>query len=270
MATCLVDCWGRPIAGGYDALGPLTFVDVANQRGRSAVLAPKNFNGCIDNVNISKGEAQLISTYVQCARGQLLGVVLGLSVHNECPPKNGCFIDHSVRAVLQWGLGGVPLDAECDWINGTQISLVAETVKVTARYVTRTLPWALECDSCPPIFNVSAGVGYSDNGVNSNPARLTELVQIQNPGGTFDLPLPPFGISFTIQLVKPTTSAAFEILGSCTGYGVPGVTLGPLTNVGMHSVENSFPIRNGARFLRFTNTNVAGPLLAFVIFGMKF
>lgn len=268
MTNRLLDPFGNPIVPSLDALRPLTFVVDDTVRGN---VAPSLLSAPI------KGEVSLvgplINTRSRTSRGELLSAVLAIQV----VPANGTteeealdeFVDYSVEAEIVWGLGAIEFTAHCDWQNGTQISLTAETLRVRAKYVKRCATWEKPADKCPPSFLVSAGVGYGDSGASSNPVRLTKLAQVETPGDSVDIPIPAFAQSWTMQLVSGSTSAEVRVGGRGARYDVPYTITGPLTNVAQHNEENAFPIRNGARFLRVKNMNQTDPLAAWIVFGLK-
>jgi hypothetical protein len=201
-------------------------------------------------------------------RAELIGVQLGIRLEKGRPADyktDALFVLPSVVASLKWGIGSVEFAAECDWMHGTQIGLLAENVAVAARYVKNTRPWAPEESEVQPSFLVSAGVAYGTMPRNSSGARLTKIAQLENTNDTIDFPIPPFAISFT---VIPFFGAAVAVSVRSFGlYAADYAIATPLSNAGQHNVENSFPLFNGAEFLTVQNIQQQ-PAVAAVVFGL--
>lgn len=209
------------------------------------------------------------------APGYMLSVVLGIqAVAPKCDHvKIACahedvFVLPMVRACISWGIGNASFEAECDYLNGTQVSVAAENIRVDARYLQFTRPW-IKGDGLQvqPTYRVSAGFAYSSVGRNSNSARLTELAQIETPGESCIISIPDFAISMTILPVDASSVRA-DVFGFGRLYKTQYNVTGPLSNVGQNNVENALPLFNGAKFVEVTNTNQAGPAFAFVVFGL--
>lgn len=230
-------------------------------RGRRTVLHSKD-----------KGPTLVAEFNSYCARGELIGVVLG--IHETDDKGNPCFVDlpedllalPAVRAHLTWGLGSTSFHATVDYLHGTQIGLVAETVRVCAEYVLLG-----DCKkSCNlPCYSVAAGFGYGVRGHNSNSARLTELACIEEPGGRVRIRVPPFAISVTVLPIDDQP-CAIDVVGRCNSHRVHKEISVPLGNsyaTGTYDVENALPLFNGADSVLVEN-KAAGPMAAFVIFGL--
>lgn len=202
-----------------------------------------------------------------CVVGELLCVTLGIEVEGNDGSDTGlvdAFVYPSVRAHLRWGLGAATFRARCDWRRGTQLSICGETMTVFAEYRKNSLPWAPVPEPDAPIFEVSAGVGYGNVGRNSNPATLTELVQILTPQSTQRIQIPPFATSFNVFPVNGGSGSA-RVFGFGSSYFVEYAIPAPPNP---YSVENAFPLFNGARFLEIMNTESVEPFMAFVVFGL--
>ena len=243
-------------------LGP----NMEGRRGRSLVLEP----GCDQRIDI-------FDFNKVCVRGELLGVVLSICRRpgdDKCPPLPPAGDSHdrfpAVRAHLWWGLGAATFYAVCDFLNGTQIGLVAESLRIAAEYVVfdvradKDEPIPAEC--CLPDFNIAAGAGYGVRSHNSNSARLTELISIDGADEVACVPIPAFALSFTVQPIRDG-QAAVEIVSDCGGTPVPYDVVTPLSNLGQHNMEKVMPLYNGARAL-FIRSRNGLPLKAFVIFGL--
>jgi hypothetical protein len=205
-------------------------------------------------------------------------VVLGIELEGQSnlsqASLENSFVYPSVRAVIDWGIGGTSYSAELDYLLGTQICVCAETIRVGAKYMKNTLPWAPVTEQHAPRFRVSAAFAYGGNGHNSNPARLTELVQV-DPNGQFvqntqTIQIPQYAVSMTALVVSGEFIA--DVFGFGSNYAVrwiPYAAGNPPIDDTMRVTENSFPLFSGARYITVTNASAEGVgLIAFIIFGM--
>lgn len=206
--------------------------------------------------------------------GELMGIVLSVEVVGEpldCPkPRGFRNVLPSVRAELDWALGCNRFKAVCDVQHGTVIGLVAENVRITARYHLSRGPGDEDCSPRDlPCFKVRAGAGYVARAHNSNSARLTERLCLRSPGDRQIIPIPPFAISMTV-LPADDGKASVVVMGLFETPQVRYVVGSPLSNVGQHNVENALPLFNGARFVEVENINGDDePLDGFVVFGLS-
>lgn len=244
-------------------LRPLTAQSHDVQRGMTERLAPGSGHDLVRLIEFQPGI---------CVRGELLGIHLAVCEErhpgSDCCDEDECFALPALRAHLEWGLGGATFTARVDFLNGTSIALVAECLKVCAEYVI----WGDSCAPWLPVYRASAGVGYfGTRAVSSNPARLTELA-CAAAGARERIPIPPFAVSVTIQPIDdPSSPAPSPIRASVVGPRGPAVRYDvahPLTNAAQDNTIDALPLFNGARFVEIDNTGGAGPLAAFVIFGL--
>ena len=198
-----------------------------------------------------------------------INVVLGIStIGVEQNSVTDEPVDSLVRACVRWGIGSAEFQAEVDWLNGTVLTVPAEQIYVSARY-DRFFVGGSD-PATPPVFCLSAGFAYGRAGKNSNPSRLTERVTVLTPGDSQELRIPNFATSFTVVLVEPSTSAKVEVYGFGRAFANQINIVSPMSNVGQFDVEDAFPLRNGAKFVRITNTNSGSQsLYAYVIFGLS-
>ena len=255
------------LRGPLDCQGP-------SNRGSGLTVAPPV--GSFDSAGQVVGPTQSIVRVQGGDVGGLMSVTLGLKLNaNSVSPPGfdevNIFTAPIVRAVIQFGSGTVKNTVVADWNNGTVLSIAAEDVTVAAQYIRQTRPWnpidhTLDVD---PTFNLTAMLGYQSVGHNSNPARLTYLVQLENSADTpnQEIEIPEFAQSFT---VIPITDAdmVVQLRTWSAGYRWNYDIASPLTNVGQDNVENTFPIPNGARFLRVENPGV-DEFFCWVIFGLS-
>jgi hypothetical protein len=262
---------GHPAAGqvGYLPLGPgpNTLGIPSWDPTRPLSQSTPNNRGAIRRIEagqiLNVADARMVPNVV----GEDISVVLGLTVEGDDEDfLVDAPVDSLVRACVTWGLGSAEFRAELDWMNGTILTVPAEQINVRASYKREML--GSDPGPCP-VFCLAAGFAYGRVGKNSNPARLTELVQLDAPGDSKQIRIPNFATSFTVVLVEPSTSAQLDVYGFGTGYSNRIMITSPMSNVGQFDVENAFPIRNGARFVKVTNVNTTGELIAYVIFGLS-
>ncbi len=263
---------GEPcIPRSYDPLRPLSDQLPSNRGFGKVELTPPS--GPISDSAENDTLIVKMSPGASVARAELLTFTLGLALKKSTvsPIREGIFVLPSVRAILKWGIGSVNFTAECDWMHGTQLSIGAEDVTISARYLKNTVPWepVPDADGVFPTFIVGAAVSYGNVGRISCPARYTALAQVEDDdeGSFVDVPIPPFATSFTIVPIGGSTgTVALTAFG--TAYETTYAFGPPLTNTGQYNVENAFPIWNGAQFLRVRNTDGEAPAIVQVVFSL--
>lgn len=236
-----------------------------NQRGFEITLQPP------DEDQGTRTQTVVAARTNGCKNGHLLCITLGITLaqlqNNSRVPLHTQFTHPMVRAVIGYGVGSTSFEAECDWMLGTQLAVAAEYVEyVKARYIKNTLPWAPVPEPDAPAFRVSAGLSYGGIGRTSNPARFTELVQLENPDTITSIQIPQFASSLTVLPV--VGSCEIQVFGFGGLYAVPYTIVTPLTNA-QHNNENQIPLQNGARFVQVQNTSEEGPLIVFLVFGLN-
>lgn len=259
-------CGIVPTVDAQDPLGPIPDAN----RGASADVCPP-----IDGCRSAVVDVLDTRTWSGCSVSRDLIVTLGrrrTRNPNGPPPVDdleGQFVLPRLTAFIQWGIGGsANEEAEVDWQHGTQLSIGAQNVIVQARYEVIT-PDGGTFDPCDlPLYTVNAGVSRGTVAVNSNPARLTRVVQVPTPGDKVRISVPNFAISFTTLVLGEGVGALVEQVAFGTAYRTQHTYGSPTANVDQYNVENAIPLWNGAEFLDVTNTNDEGPLTAFVIFGL--
>ncbi len=254
-----------PGAAVHDAIAPLTDQTPNNRGFKVIVRPPKGPLAIAQPAGILRAPAD------GCSRAYLLNVTLGLALEKPLEDfvQEQVFVLPMLRAVLKWGIGSQEFTAEADWLHGTQLTIEAEAVEVSARYLKNTLPWDPVPDDSAiyPNFIASAGVGYGNIGRNSSAATLTELAQIEDMNGQVDIPIPPYATAFTVLPVSDA-SVAVEQMAFGTAYATRHMIATPLSNAGQYNVENGIRVWNGAQFLRVTNLNEDAPAIALVVFAL--
>ncbi len=252
-----------PGAPSCDALAPFTVTPPNNRGGSQRLVPPVGASAVGPSLAVfdTKGDG--------VRRAQLIGVQLGLRLEKGKPADYlvNQFARGSVVAELTWAIGSsTEFRAECDWMHGTQISVLAETVQVAARYEKSTFPWApAPEDTLYPTFVVNGGVAYGAMNRISSGARLTKFAYLE-PQESVNIPIPPFATSFTII---PTLFGLAQVTATVRSFGLVTASYvidAPLRNTGQHNVENSFPLFNGAEFVTITNASEQSRAVAAVVF----
>jgi len=226
---------------------PLSGLD-SNSRGMTLVLPPPTISGAPGTVNES-GFRTLVDMRSRGPDSELLNITLNLMLGDGLDDRTIFPFGNNVpmvQAVLDWGIGGAQFSAVCDWLQGTQLSIPANTLRVSAQYVNvQNL-----AGPAPPSFIVSAGLSYGNTGRMSSPARFTERLQIL-PGFPVDRKIPKYATGFAIASNSPCLIDVGPFVGGLLQYSfVP-----PMSNAGQRNVENSFPLPNGVRSITITNTS---------------
>ena len=209
----------------------------------------------------------IISPHNSCQQAEMIGVTLGIEddeafKFSNDPERGGTVA--LVRAVIQWGIGGINFHAELDFLNGTQLCLLMENCVIAARYDAASLDG--HCDPCClPRQRVSAAVGYGCVGRGSNPARLTEVACVK-PGGRCRIPIPPFATSFTVLPIQ-ASRVAVDIVPCGLPMAVRDV-IRPLSNADQNNTIDQIPLFNGARFVDVISRQEEGVAAAYVVFGL--
>jgi len=233
-----------------DFIRPLTGV-AESMRGNSKTIC---FGEAMPLVRASRHACQI---------GEVTGITLDIEpVH---PFEDDDALESTaplVRALIEWGIGGVVFkQAIVDFVNGTHIAVGAESIcTVTARYDAAPLG-PNGCDPCclPPM-TVRAGLFY---GCVSRGGTLTEVANVDESDGRCRIPIPPFAVSFT---VLPVDGASVAVdLGFCGPARVRTLIVTPLSNENQHNALDQIPIPNGARFVEVVNLG-PGRATAIVMF----
>ena len=254
---------------------PLSKSPYNSQRAGQAILGPHTSGKVKDKTTIFEMGGS------DCVYGELLGVVLGIRVLDD-DKKPCCFDDcdvrvdepegptvwPAVRGIITWCIGGQDFEARVDWLEGTQIGVIAEKVSVCAEYIVLGDPDP-DCECHLPDFHVTAGVGAFVRGHNSNSSRLTRYVRVDEPGERRRVRIPPFAISLTALPVGSDGGGplSLEFVGPC-GPGVRYDVDTPLGNARI-ATENALPIPNGVRFVDVTNAREDGIARAALVFGLS-
>jgi hypothetical protein len=253
-----------PLPGtpAYDTLAPFTKTP-PNNRGQRTQLDPPP-GPSAEGPSLAVVETRTSGT----GRARLVGVQLGLEIKKgkQADFLQDQFVMSQVVGTIKWGIGSTEFEADFDWLHGSQIAVLAESVSVAARYVKNTLPWEPVPDNVSkyPVFVASAGVAYGAMPRISSGGRLTKIVQLDE-SGTLDIPIPPFAISFTVIPFQGPSTVPISVhtFGS---YFASYIVVAPMSNLGQNNVENNFPLYNGAEFLRVTNPSDQSKFVGAVIF----
>lgn len=257
---------GQPCSGDaeYPTLDPLTYIDVANARGQTILLEPP------DGTNVDGSLVPLFDTYSTCARGRELSLTLGLElvgpIATFANAIDGGIAIRMVRAHVSFGLGSADFPPlVCDWVLGTEIGITTERIGVSAQYVRRLVLADGDVEPPPPDFRISAGVGYSALGRNTNGSRLTEFVYVPEADGLVRVSIPAYATSFTVVPMSDVQTAGVRLSHFGSAAQPLYVVSAPIEGV---RNEGQFTIPNGMFFVDVVNLNDE-PLAAMVIFGLS-
>ena len=240
----------------YPLLNPLDFI-------RPLTEVAESMRGHAQTICFGEEMPLVRASRHACQIGEVIGITLDIEpVH---PFDDDAGLESTaplVRAVIEWGIGGVVFkEVIVDFVNGTHITIGAEAIcTVKARYDAAPLG-PNGCDPCclPPMI-VRAGLFY---GCASRGATLTEVANIEEPGESCRIPIPPFAVSFTVLPVDGASVAAD--IGFCGPARVRSVIVTPLSNEDQHNALDQIPIPNGARYVEIVNRG-AGRATAIVMF----
>lgn len=167
---------------------------------------------------------------------------------NDTPP---------VVAVVDFGVEGHRMSLECDFVNGTLLSIPASSLRVSAR---------IDLPSDEDDFNVvlaGAILGYFPHGGRGAQRTITsELTAVAgNPANIATFPIPAFArdVSF---LLAPSAAFTVQQLSDAAGTVVLAAETVAAPPVRVMSIANR------ARYLRVTNP-AAAPATISAIFGLS-
>jgi hypothetical protein len=252
---------------------PLTETIESNRGGFAILHPPRVISGTSfgENKNLS------VDLRTKYSSGERYAVSLGIGIDpgidkNNSPrqhrAKASCFdfLESSgaasfvwprVTARFEWGTGSAAFAAEVDVVNGSVVSVPAETLRVSARYDV-DLPKFLELpDRCIalPVYRVQACVSYGQQG--KRPPTLTRLVALAASGDAVDVAIPMFATAVTLLPVSGSSVSATTF-----GLGM-GLSVDVLSRVQQ-------VLQNGDAFVRVANTSSpSAPAYAFLVFELS-
>jgi hypothetical protein len=202
-------------------------------------------------VTVFPGETKsIIRVFGDDHDAEVLTVVLNL----EPTQTLSAGTNFAAIGILSWGIGGQQNQAEVDFMHGAMVSVPASYLEVSVRN-DETLE-----------LNVSASVGYGSRGGSSVPTAFRTL---QFRAANLQAPASPPSASFTDEVTIPRWAAVGIVV-----YDPPtaSITLSVVdrSNVVMFqrvnpAIGESFPILNGSRTVRITNTSSPPTLLTRVL-----
>lgn len=236
-----------------ETVRPMSGLD-ANSRGMTIVLPPPVSAG--PGLVSESGFRTLVDMRSRGPDAELINVTLDIQLGSGLDDRTIFpFGTHfpTVQAILEWGIGGAQFSAICDWLQGTQLSIPGNTLRVSAQYVN-----VAGAAPPPPSFIVSAGLSYGNIGRMSSPARFTDRVSL-GAGATVDRKIPKYATSFTLASATSCTALVGPFSNPILYSFSP-----PLSNAGQRNVENNFPLFNGARSMSVTDTSGLGGFVAVI------
>jgi hypothetical protein len=157
--------------------------DGSNELGREVPFAPAANN------------SQMVLKMEEWGEPQIWTVSLGLDYARALTPATA----FSVLAQILFGSGGVTQTIEVDWLQGSSVTLPANTITVNATYPFQGIPGV----STPPDLVLRASVGKRPNG-KSRPTR-SYRVEFPSTVTNVTVPVPPFAKNVWINF--PVTVA---------------------------------------------------------------
>lgn len=221
---------------------PLRPLDVATDRtrGGTRVVGPESENVLVEIIDLRQS----------CSMpGEPIQITLGVRIDGDGlerrADRSDAWAFAQLRCLLEWGLGDVAFAAECDFGTGTLVSVVAETIKVSAFYRVQRLRGCREADECLPTFTATAALGYGC----ASRARLTECVFLRHEGDRVSVPVPPFARSVFVQATDDEP------------VDVEVVATAPV-RVGRRGRDGRVEIFNGASSVEVTSRSARAPIAA--------
>lgn len=178
-----------------------------------------------------------------------LGIAIGADLETWRLSGDG----YSVQAIINFGSGGSTQQIICDWINGTQLSLVTNSLNIIARYENLD---PLEVENT----RLSVQVGHGAR--SGRTAPVVTIAQNEEFSPTEDnfYAIPPFvnRVKFLPASTPPNTEFfadfRFGIYTANSGAAQPIVYV--LGSEYRDLFPDGLPVAGGGRFVRVTNTNV--------------
>lgn len=120
-----------------------------------------------------------------------------------------------IRAVIEFGSGGNRNTFECDWANGVQVSMVANSVRVSYKTwkPNANIPYAVQSQN----LGIAAMVGKGTRPNFGTPPSYTDVAQTLTGGATRTYTVPDYARNVTILNDKVTTPADIQIAVRSSG-----------------------------------------------------
>ena len=208
---------------------------------------------------------------------EMISVKLGLEWSSAEPGHPVDIGLLGVKAVITWGIGGTIYQAKCDWVNGLSFSLSASFVRIGAIYDAFVLNGVT-----PPDAILSASLAYGQNPSRSTNLRYTQWVGLDGfvpipvgaspnlaPGDSIVQEIPKHATAFTYMaggLSNPNMLfdelAMADVAGTWAAAGLSPILAQYVYDARDNQARQSeltFPIVNGAQFLRITNNSGQTP-----------
>lgn len=184
---------------------------------------------------------------------------IGLGMYYDETGTAPAIMNFGVQAEITFGTGGATQTVDVDWQRGLQLTVIANSINIVAKYVTNTA-------NVPADLRLIATIGNGPRGGPTN-ATLTQAF-FALPGQlaqTANFPIPAFARSFTIlpfkTLLGPFTDP-YVVTSSVLLQGNQTPSNGAFINFDrIPSFSSGVPIPTGALYWNVNNAgagNVAG------------
>lgn len=272
---------GDGIAPDARAAVPATYRPLAglapNQRGGKVSVDSTKFNVPISSLPAGSPGFFPRNTLVQARSpgDDAEHVSISLGFNFTTPLVSGSYtgFDPRVYGEMVWGIGGAEFKATFDWVNGTVLTVPANYVRVVGIVpdnggASFTPPYSA------PLFELAAGISYGTPPAHANRARLSVPVAEALALDTdVTIEIPNFAIGFSVQ--GPTASLPINLTQSEDTLGGAGAYVN-VENVFSGNQNSSdqqtstFPVANGAQFLRVRSTGGATLAQVVIVFDLAF
>lgn len=265
-AKALVPATYRPLAG----LSP-------NQRGGKVSVDSTKYNVATSSLPLGSPGFFPRNTLVQALSpgddAEHVSIALGFNFNTPLVSGSYTGFDPRVYGEVIWGVGGAEFKASFDWINGTVLTLPANYVRVVA-IVPDNSASSFTPPHVAPIFELAAGISYGSPPAHANRARYSVPLAAALAADTdVTVEIPNFAIGFSVQ--GPTASLPINLTQSEDTSGGAGAVVN-VENVfsgNQNSSDqkvNTFPVANGAQFLRVRSSGGATLAQVVIVFDLAF
>ena len=183
---------------------------------------------------------------------------LGSMIAQSPPPIANGAVDLEVVALLEIGVGAVPILASVDYVQGQTFSLVANTLRISAIY--QRVPTATAAITGNPSYNAGAAVSSGATAIGVPPQRTLgfhdSFVKF-GPGMTMTYDIPKFAKNLTV--IANPSNAQMDI----TFLNNQGTGMATFPAVGFPTQKVTIP--NGAAQVLVTNSSLAVSITGFYL-----
>lgn len=206
--------------------------------------------------------AEATETVLLDARAKIVGNTPGLSLVLNAPDimarSPGTFSWIDLKARVEWGGGGTQCSAIVDITNGSQVSVAANFVRVTAIYT------AIDTPIGAVISTVRAGasLGYGTRPAFGIGPTFTQFTASVAAAGFTVVLVPPFASTVTLYAFDATVPSTITFLSDPAFLNPLGSVQIPASSV------QTVPIPNGMFALQVTNRDAVNATRFTLVYGL--